>query len=255
MEFFLLFLFALVLFPIARKLDKGIQKKRAENIANLQAKNDTQFRYKVTPIIQQHIHTLTTKYRQSCQVDDYGNLIFDKWFAEIHYFLDSVVAKSVKLSDEQRNDARMLVIEMVAAQDLALARQGTPSPLDIEQMSSIDFEHFCAEILRSCGWEAKVTQASGDQGIDVIAKWGEIKAVLQCKKYSQPVGNSAVQEIFAGKQFEGANVAAVVSNAPYTPAAKQLASSAGVHLLHYSELELFAEKLGITTKAVSFAIK
>lgn len=248
MEWILLLLVAIILFPIARKLDKEGQKKGAEHIAEMQAQKNMQFRDKVTPIIQQHIHTLTIKYRQSRQVDDYGNLIFDKWFTEIHYFLDSVVANSVDLSGERRSDARMLVIEMVVAYDLALVKQGTPLPLDIEQMAPIDFEHFCADILRGCGWEAQVTQATGDQGIDVIAKWGEVKAVLQCKKYSQPVGNSAVQEVFAGKQFEGANIAAVVSNAPYTPAAKQLASSTGVHLLHYSELELFAEKLEITAK-------
>jgi len=90
-----------------------------------------------------------------------------------------------------------------------------------------------------------VTQASGDQGIDVIATRDNVKAVLQCKKYSQPVGNAAVQEIIAGKQFEQADIAAVVSNNSYTQSAKQLANAAGVHLLHYAELEQFAEKVGI----------
>lgn len=235
-----------VLFPIALKMDSGIRKRREENNARAQAKKDAQLRDGVGSIIQQHIHTLAIKKRQSLQMDDYGNSIFEKWFSEIHYFLDNVVAKSVDLSGERRGDAFKLVVEMVFAHDQELANQGAPLSLDIEQMSPLDFEHFCADILRGCGWEAVVTQASGDQGVDVIAKRGEVKAVLQCKKYSQPVGNSAVQEIFAGKQFEGADVAAVVSNAPYTPAAKQLANTAGVHLLHFSELGLFAEKLGIS---------
>lgn len=89
------------------------------------------------------------------------------------------------------------------------------------------------------------TPASGDQGIDVIASYGNVKAVFQCKKYAQPVGNGAVQEIVAGKQFERADIAAVVSNATFTTSAKQLASTTGVHLLHYSELQGFAEKLGM----------
>ncbi len=72
-----------------------------------------------------------------------------------------------------------------------------------------------------------------------------MKAVFQCKKYAQPVGNGAVQEIAAGKQHEQADIAAVVSNATYTPSAKQLAGTTGVYLLHYSELHGFADKLGI----------
>ncbi|MDP2805372.1 MAG: restriction endonuclease [Gallionellaceae bacterium] len=89
-----------------------------------------------------------------------------------------------------------------------------------------------------------MTKASGDQGIDVVASLGNVKAVFQCKKYSQPVGNAAVQEIFAGKQHEQAHVAAVVSNATYTPSAKQLATTTGVHLLHFSELPEFANRIG-----------
>lgn len=116
---------------------------------------------------------------------------------------------------------------------------------DIEQMSANEFEHFCAEILLINGWEARVTQASGDQGIDVIAQKANVKAVFQCKKYSTPVGNKAVQEIIAGKHFEQAHVAAVVSNALFTKSAKQLADVANVYLLHYSELTDFSEKLKI----------
>jgi restriction system protein len=90
-----------------------------------------------------------------------------------------------------------------------------------------------------------VTQASGDQGVDVVANLAGLKVVLQCKKYSQPVGNAAVQEVIAGKAFEQAHAAAVVTNATFTPSAKQLATTTGVHLLHYSELSQFSQKLGI----------
>ncbi|MBI4842975.1 MAG: restriction endonuclease [Nitrospirae bacterium] len=81
--------------------------------------------------------------------------------------------------------------------------------------------------------------------MDVIANRGNIKAVFQCKKYSKPVGNGAVQEVIAGKKFEKANIAAVVSNTSYTKSAKQLANVAGVHLMHYTELERFANKAGV----------
>ena len=54
--------------------------------------------------------------------------------------------------------------------------------------------------------------------------------------YSQPVGNKAVQEVLAGKAFESADLAFVVSNTEFTPAAWTLAEATGVYLVHYSQL-------------------
>ena len=69
-----------------------------------------------------------------------------------------------------------------------------------------------------------------------MARKKQKKAVFQCKLYSSPVGNKAVQEALAGKAFESCDLAFVVSNADYTRAAIELASTTGVHLIHYSEL-------------------
>ena len=118
---------------------------------------------------------------------------------------------------------------------------------DTHSLDLIQFEHYFAEILRSNRWNTRVTQASGDQGINIIATRGNVKAVFQCKKYSQPVGNGEVQEIVAGKQYDQADIAAVVSNAMFTPSAKQLAGTTGVHLLHYSELQGFADTLFVNS--------
>ena len=94
----------------------------------------------------------------------------------------------------------------------------------------------CANTLKKNGWKTNLTPGSGDQGVDVIAKREGIRVVLQCKKYSSPVGNKAVQEVFSGKGFEDADFAAVVSNADYTAAARQLAQKNGVLLLHFDDL-------------------
>jgi len=110
------------------------------------------------------------------------------------------------------------------------------------EMSPIEYEHFIVNILNSSGWIARATTSTGDQGIDVIAEADNIKIVIQCKLYSSNVGNSAVQEIIAGKVFEKADYAAVVSNANYTRSARQLASSSGVFLMHHDELTGLKDK-------------
>ena len=88
-----------------------------------------------------------------------------------------------------------------------------------EGMSPIEFEQRCADYLSLRGWESTTTKGSGDQGVDVVACKNNIVLVVQCKKYSKPVGNKAVQEIIAAKAYMQATFAAVVSNQTYTPAA------------------------------------
>lgn len=98
-------------------------------------------------------------------------------------------------------------------------------------------EQHCAALLNEGGWKAKTTVATGDQGVDVIARKGAVTLVLQCKLYSKPVGNKAVQEIIAGRHFAGATHAAVVSNQTYTPSARALAARTGVLLLEPADLK------------------
>ena len=107
------------------------------------------------------------------------------------------------------------------------------------KMNPIDYEIFCALQLQRAGWDTRTTVASGDQGADVIAEQGGKLLVVQCKLYSAPVGNDAVQQVHAAKTFQQAHLAVVVSNQPFTRSAKQLASTTGVYLLHHSELQTF----------------
>lgn len=159
------------------------------------------------------------------------------------------MGKAKEKCEARMRENRDLINNLVFEYREKEIESGTSSALDVDALDPVQFEHHCADLLNSSGWNARVTQASGDQGIDVIAMYGNVKAVLQCKKYSQPVGNAAVQEIIAGKAFEQAHVAAVVSNATYTPSAKQLASTTGIHLLHLSELPQFAERLGLVEES------
>lgn len=206
-----------------------------------QAKEGKAKESRIDEVIQEHIKTLAKKYTQSITQDDYGNHSYKKWFQEMDYFIDNVMPKELV----PQEDGRFQLTEKVLVRIHEYLASNPQAVVNIDSLDPIEFEHYCADMLRNDGWDARVTQASGDQGIDVIANYGNVKAVFQCKKYGQPVGNGAVQEIAAGKQHEQADIAAVVSNATFTPSAKQLAGTTGVYLLHYSELQGFAEKLGM----------
>lgn len=105
-----------------------------------------------------------------------------------------------------------------------------------DDMSPDEFEHYCAALLRQARWRADVTPASGDQGVDIVAEKRGLRIVVQCKMYSKPVGNRAVQEIVAGIAHVDAQRGVVVTTVGYTPAAEALAASNNVLLLHHSQL-------------------
>jgi hypothetical protein len=103
-------------------------------------------------------------------------------------------------------------------------------------LTPAEYELFCAGELRRAGWRADAVGATGDQGADIVATRRRHVLVVQCKLYAQPVGNRAVQEVHAARSHRRATLAAVVTNAGYTRAARQLAQSTGVLLLHHDQL-------------------
>lgn len=99
-------------------------------------------------------------------------------------------------------------------------------------MTGYDYEYTVAAYLRHKGYSrVKVTQGSGDYGIDVLASKGNVKYAVQCKYYSNPVGVKAVQEAVAGVAYYGCNRAMVVTNNTFTPQAKKLAAANNVVLM------------------------
>ncbi|TLU74199.1 restriction endonuclease [Lichenicoccus roseus] len=104
------------------------------------------------------------------------------------------------------------------------------------RQSGADYEQHCAVLLRKAGWQTVLTAGSGDQGSDILARRRRRVLVVQCKHHARPVGNRAVQEVFAAQRHHDAHLAAVVSNAGFTRAAQALAATTGVRLLHHRDL-------------------
>ena len=99
-------------------------------------------------------------------------------------------------------------------------------------MNGYEYEFACAEYLRRKGFsDVRVTKASGDQGADILARRRKITYAIQCKYYAKPVGNKAVQEVYAGATYYGCDRAMVITNQTFTKGAKELANSLGVELL------------------------
>ena len=113
----------------------------------------------------------------------------------------------------------------------------TNTAVDIDNMEGRQFEYFCADVLKRNGYKnVYVTKGSGDQGVDILAERDGIKYAIQCKRYSNVIGNSAVQEVHAGAKFYGCHIGIVVSNNSFTKSAHELADKTGVVLWDRKEL-------------------
>ncbi len=100
------------------------------------------------------------------------------------------------------------------------------------EITGLEYEELCAKYLRNIGYSSiETTKKSGDQGVDIIAYKNGYKYAIQCKYYSAPVGNSAIQEVVAGASFYDCNKKMVITNNSFTPSARELAECNDVSLM------------------------
>ena len=95
----------------------------------------------------------------------------------------------------------------------------------LENIDPIEFENFCARILQRNGFLARVTQASNDHGLDIIAKidLGVLKLNLgcQCKAYgSQLVGSPEIRNFVGALAQAGLTHGIFFTTSGFSPEAK-----------------------------------
>lgn len=99
-----------------------------------------------------------------------------------------------------------------------------------DYMTGNDFEQFCALVLQGNGYATRITPASGDFGVDIIAEQSGITYAIQCKCYSSDIGVDAVYQVAGGMKYYQANLGIVLTNRYFTRQAQELASGIGVVL-------------------------
>ena len=105
----------------------------------------------------------------------------------------------------------------------------------IDNMSGIEFEKYCAALFAfsGCfpGGKIRITQASCDYGADIIITCMDGAIItVQCKRQKTNVRIGSIQEVVGSKKHYKAQAAAVITNAKFTEAARELAKDNGVAL-------------------------
>jgi restriction system protein len=100
----------------------------------------------------------------------------------------------------------------------------------LDRMTGIQFEEYLIMFFEACGYQATKTPSSHDQGADIILKLLGESIAVQAKRQKNPVGNKAVQEVFAAKKYYLAHKAMVITTCTFTKSAIDLANRLGVDL-------------------------
>lgn len=113
----------------------------------------------------------------------------------------------------------------------------------LDEMEGLDFEYYCAELLRYHGFvDVEVTRGSGDYGIDILAEKDGVTYAIQCKRYNAPVGVKAVQEAYAGRDYYDRMVGCVLTNQYFTQPAVEAAKKLKILLWDRGYLESMMEE-------------
>lgn len=225
-------------FGITARAEAKRSKEDEKRSAMNQKKLTKKFIKEVNVILDENAEKLVSAYRNLVTEDAFGEKNYAKFKSELTKFIykKSSINKELEemgliyeFSENQFNS----LIEQI---ETFLKQEAEEMEYDPD-MSPYEYEDFCANEFNKNGWSARSTKNSSDQGIDVIAKRKNKTLVAQCKKYSKPVGNKAVQEVVAGISFYKADVGIVIATNGYTKSAKSLASANNIKLIHHSEIK------------------
>ncbi len=136
----------------------------------------------------------------------------------------------------------IIFLLFVALFIVALIRRYRWSLYRVDKMKGHAFEEFMTAVYQTLGYRVEQTKKSGDQGIDLIIKKHFKRIGVQLKRYSKPVGNSAVQEAVAGKKFYKLDKVCVLTNTSFTKSAIELAKANKVELIDREDLKRLLKK-------------
>lgn len=225
----------LTVFIRTMKADKKLLERATAEALAAHQRHQEQLHVKLAWLLTEQHDALMARIRQTLRRDPYGRLLLEKTSDELHYFFETVVLskipvlgpRDVAMLDEAfSNWVHNLDLEKIMAGSNKLPTRN----------NGLAYERRVASLLTNLGFSVSFTPESGDQGVDLIAHRRGRRIAIQCKDYQAPVGNDAVQQVFAGAAFYGAQAAYVIAPNGFTAAARQLAASLGVLCGAHEEL-------------------
>lgn len=120
---------------------------------------------------------------------------------------------------------------------------------DIQSIDPYDFEELVAKLWDNKGYTTNLRKKSNDKGIDIEAKKGDIKEVIQVKRYSEgnKIGSADVRKYATLYQQTDANNVVLVTSGGVTKQARDLADDLNIKIIDGSGVVRQFNKYSIKT--------
>lgn len=162
---------------------------------------------------------------------------------------ERVAASLVKLDG---NTSNTIVSE---GDDLFIPDESSLRPMlinDINELSGVEFEKVCQQLVENMGFETKTTKASGDGGIDLIAYNHQPllsgKYIIQCKRYSGSVGEPIIRDLYGVVTSERANKGILMTTGVFTKSANVFADGKPIELIDGVAMQSLLKQYGLLEK-------
>ena len=168
-----------------------------------------------------------------------------QWLQAVEAFIDEII----EASGCQIRNSPPLLRAVRERMDLVTARRGTATPArdgtkadgtPLADGTPMAYEQAVADGLRALGWRTRLTGPGEDRHFDVIAQLRDQRVMIQCPGFVSPIRAGVIQELDDAKTRAGAHQVAIVSNAEFTPAARDLATLTGMIVLRHDDLARLA---------------
>jgi len=109
-------------------------------------------------------------------------------------------------------------------------------------LSGTEFELLLVRLFESMGFIVEHCGKVGDQGGDLVINKDGKRILIQAKRYTNSIGNGAVQEAVAAKKYYDCSKSVLIGSASFTSGAIELAKVNNVRLLGKKELQELIQK-------------
>jgi DnaJ-domain-containing protein 1 len=107
---------------------------------------------------------------------------------------------------------------------------------DLHQLTGPQFENLIASLFRKDGYTVRHCGGSGDEGIDLVLVMGQVKDVVQCKRWKSGIGSPVVREFYGALMHAVARHGFIITTASFSESARDFARGKPISLISGAEI-------------------
>ncbi|MGI6340912.1 MAG: restriction endonuclease [Minisyncoccales bacterium] len=160
---------------------------------------------------------------------------------KMNIFLKTLKEDGLKIKNV--DDLEYILTDFINKKEEYLLKGGLNNEQkEFNSLSGTDFELLLVRLFESMGYVVEHCGKVGDQGGDLVLNKGPERILIQAKRYTNNIGNGAVQEAVAAKKYYDCSKSVLIGSANFTSGAIELAKANDVRLLGKKELQELIQK-------------